>query len=40
VIKRGMQTTFGSDTVDRFNAYLDGLGKLLRDKRQRASFAM
>ena len=35
-----MHTTYGPDTVERFNAYLDGLGKLLRDKRQRASFAM
>jgi SRSO17 transposase len=34
-----MDTT-GSDTVERLKSYLDGLGKHLRDKRQRASFAM
>jgi len=28
------------DAGDRLNRYLDGLGKQLRDKRQRASFAM
>ena len=32
--------TIGSDTVERLTRYLDGLGKLLRDKRQRASFAL
>lgn len=32
--------TSTDDTVDRFNAYLDGLSKHLRDKRQRASLAM
>jgi SRSO17 transposase len=34
-----MDTNAGSDTADHLKLYLDGLGKLLRDKRQRASFA-
>jgi SRSO17 transposase len=35
-----METILESDTVERFGTYLDDLGKRLRDKRQRASFAM
>ncbi len=35
-----MQTSIGPDTVERLNAYLEGLGATLRDKRQRASFAL
>jgi SRSO17 transposase len=35
-----MLTKIGPDTVARWNAYMDGLGTRLRDKRQRASFAM
>jgi len=35
-----MQTSIGPDTVERFGGYLEGLGTKLRDKRQRASFAL
>src|SRR5882672_1028138 len=35
-----METRIGSDSAERLKAYLDGLGEQLRDKRQRASFAM
>ncbi|HMJ10769.1 MAG TPA: IS701 family transposase [Polyangiaceae bacterium] len=35
-----MTTTKASATAEHLDAYLDGLGKHLRDKRQRASFAM
>jgi SRSO17 transposase len=35
-----MQTRTNSETAVRLTAYLDGLGENLRDKRQRASFAL
>jgi SRSO17 transposase len=35
-----MQTNTSSDTAGELNLYLEGLGKQLRDKRQRASLAM
>ncbi len=35
-----MLTTIGLGSVERWQAYLDGLGTRLRDKRQKASFAM
>jgi SRSO17 transposase len=35
-----MLTRIGPDTVARWDAYMGGLGTRLRDKRQRASFAM
>lgn len=35
-----MTTNTASATAEHLDAYLDGLGKLFRDKRQRASFAM
>jgi SRSO17 transposase len=35
-----MDRNLVSDIVDQLNPYLDGLTKFLRDKRQRASFAM
>lgn len=35
-----MLTRNGPETVARWDAYIDGIGARLRDKRQRASFAM
>ena len=35
-----METRIGSESAERLKAYLEGLGAKLRDKRQRASFAM
>ena len=35
-----MHTTTGMEAIERWHAYLDGLGENLRDKRQRASFAL
>jgi SRSO17 transposase len=35
-----MDTDIGADTAERLNEYLDGIGGQLRDKRQRASFAL
>jgi len=35
-----MHSKRGSKAVEQWHAYLDGVGKTLRDKRQRASFAM
>lgn len=35
-----MLTTIGMGSVERWQSYLDGLTALLRDKRQRSSFAM